>query len=104
MTPNSSPKHRLIRTDGTEQTLEQRPSFEEILMLIGCDCPDHVTPSRRRIMLVDDGGPIAGKPVNAEASKLYHRVCLPGTTHQIHGDVVILGERGPPKQSQQEKL
>jgi hypothetical protein len=36
-------RHRLIRTNGTEQTLENRPSFEEIRALIGCDCLEHVT-------------------------------------------------------------
>ena len=63
-----------------------------------------------RVMLVDDNGwvterveepsqygtciklrPIAARhPVNVEATKLYHAICKPGTTHQIVGDVVIV--------------
>jgi len=88
-------QHRLIRTDGTETILEKRPSFEEIRRLIGCDALDIVTINRRRqtVMLVDDTGMIDGKPVNVEATRRYHRICRPGTIHQIHGDVVILDDR-----------
>jgi hypothetical protein len=32
----------------------------------------------------------AKKPVNAEATTLYHSVCVPGVTHQIVGDVVLV--------------
>lgn len=34
----------------------------------------------------------ARKPVNVEATKLYHAVCVPGTTHQIVGDVAIVND------------
>lgn len=87
-------QHRLIRTDGTQQVLDARPSFDEIRRLIGCDALDYVTINRRRqtLMLVDDTGVIDGKPVNAEATRRYHRICKPGTVHQVHGDVVILDD------------
>jgi hypothetical protein len=90
--------HLLIRTDGTETILDHRPSFEDIRRLIGCDALDHVTINRRRqtVMLVDDTGMLDGKPVNAKATARYHRICVPGTVHQIHGDVVILDDRAPP--------
>ncbi len=43
-------------------------------------------------MAVDDLGHVRvpPKPVNAKATQLYHANCLPGTTHQIVGDVVIV--------------
>lgn len=40
-------------------------------------------------MFVDDLGYRRGFPNNTEATALYHKVCKPGTTHQIKGDVVI---------------
>ena len=87
-------QHRVIRADGTQEALDTRPSFDEIRRLIGCEALDYVTINRRRqtLMLVDDTGMIDGKPVNLEATRRYHRICRPGTTHQIHGDVVILND------------
>ncbi len=32
----------------------------------------------------------ARKPVNEAATRIYHGVCKPGTTHQIVGDVAIV--------------
>ena len=40
-------------------------------------------------MVVDDDGYSKGLLDNLEATALYHKVCKPGTTHQIKGDVVI---------------
>lgn len=34
----------------------------------------------------------ARKPVNEAATKLYHAVCAPGTTHQIVGDVIVAND------------
>jgi hypothetical protein len=33
------------------------------------------------------------KPINAEATKIYHTVCRPGTMHQIAGDVAICRDK-----------
>lgn len=93
--------------------------YPEIERLIGARCLDHVTLRDGRTMWVDDDGyevevvehdpadyrlsvnglvPAfvverkcvrARKPVNLAATELYHRVCRPGTTHQIVGDVAI---------------
>jgi len=82
--------YKVIRVDGTESNHHGKASIAEIMRLIVCDCLDHVTLSRRRIMLVDDVGMLDGKPVNAKATALYHARCKPGTVHQIHGDVVII--------------
>lgn len=32
----------------------------------------------------------ARKPVNEKATELYHAICVPGTTHQIVGDMAIM--------------
>lgn len=77
-----------------------------ITRMIGAEMVDTVNLRDGRVMLVDDAGyetkvvnhgdghielkPVrARRPANAEATKLYHSVCLPGTTHQIVGDVAI---------------
>lgn len=51
-------QYKVIRVDGTELTLEGRPSFAEIRRLIGCDSLDTVTIDRhmQTVMLVDDTG------------------------------------------------
>jgi len=62
-----------------------------------------------RVMLVDDNGyeteavprdfgvelvcKRARKPLNQAATRLYHSVCRPGTTHQIVGDVAIVWDK-----------
>lgn len=100
----------LIDTNGNERTVEGR--FRDIAMLIGAVYLDSVNLRDGRMMLVDDLGykteavehgagdgfafrtelkPVkARKPVNAKATALYHKVCVPGTTHQIVGDVAIV--------------
>lgn len=102
---------RLIRVDGSiEEFAEPIRKWDAIEKLIGANTvgvvrlrhlgePEHV-------MLVDDNGyeskcvetpeaivlvPVkARKPVNPEATKLYHANCVPGTTHQIVGDVLVV--------------
>jgi len=79
-----------------------------IASLIGAaGCLDTVVLRDGRVMLVDDNGyetttiehgvghfelrpTSARKPVNPEATKLYHSICRPGTTHEIVGDVAIV--------------
>ena len=100
----------LIRCDGTTEKLPGPVSIDEICKLIGAATLDTVNQHHMgqplHVMCVDDNGyatraePIEGgtflravralKPVNAEATRLYHLNCLPGTTHQIVGDVVIV--------------
>lgn len=100
----------VIRTTGAREQHEiprSRP-LDSIYKLIGCDTVDTVNLRDGRVMLVDDNGyepgPViehapgrfemvpgpARKPFNPGATKLYHSVCRPGTTHQIVGDVAIV--------------
>lgn len=80
----------IIRTDGTEERL--RMPFEKIETAINARGMDTVNLRDGRIMLVDDMGHVLEPrpPVNLKATKLYHGVCRPGTTHQIVGDVAIV--------------
>lgn len=89
-------QYRVISVDGTETVYAGKPSHHEILGYIGCDALDTVTIDRRHqtVMYVDDTGMIDGKPVNAKATALYHARCKPGTVHQIHGNVVIVNDKG----------
>lgn len=102
---------KIIRTDGTETPLDQPVGIAQIEQLIGASCVSTVLlADRQHVMALDDNGyetePVerqedgvtvielrcvrARKPVNAEATRLYREVCVPGTTHQIVGDVVIV--------------
>jgi hypothetical protein len=106
---------QIIRTDGTVEVLAEPVPLRKLAELIGADTLDTVVLRHMgyplHVMLVDDLGyeveqlgPVmvdgvahferrcvrARKPVNAEATRLYHLNCQPGTTHQIVGDVVIV--------------
>jgi hypothetical protein len=52
-----------------------------------------IVPALDQPFVVDIQPVRARKPVNVEATKLYHAVCRPGTTHQIVGDVAILDDQ-----------
>src|SRR5438552_3099046 len=105
-------KGLLIRTDGTAEEVDLGETgdggvFRAIEKLIGAEMLDTVNLRDGRVMIVDDGGyeteeirhseshvelrPVrARKLENPMATKLYHAVCVPGTTHKIVGDVVIV--------------
>jgi hypothetical protein len=89
----------IIRTDGAEAVHGERPTMAMVLAAIGAPALDTVrigranTPPDDQIMLVDDTGALRGLPVNAKATALYHRVCKPGTTFEICGDVVLTYDR-----------
>jgi len=85
----------LIKTDGTEQEVNLpsgRQKYAEIERLIGAACLDSVNLRDGRFMMVDDLGHQQELAPNAKATALYHSVCVPGTTHQIVGDVVVVRE------------
>lgn len=106
---------RLIRTDGTVLDLPDPVSQPQIEKLIGAAMLDFVVLRHLgeplHVMAVDDLGyeteqvdlgvvngvrhfenrcVKARKPVNREATKLYHLNCIAGTTHEIVGDVVVM--------------
>lgn len=86
----------LIRTDGTITDLppEAIGNTDVICYLIGATTLDAVTLKHlglrpKIVMLVDDAGMVDHRPPNAEATRLYHLNCIPGTFHPICGDVVV---------------
>lgn len=84
--------YKLIRADGAGTIHFGKPLISEIRRIIGCSGLDTVTVDRKRqtVMFVDDTGMLDGKPVNPRATKLHRAIRKPGTTHHIHGDVVIV--------------
>ena len=105
---------RLIRTDGTVEDFDKPIPFGEIAGRIGAAITDtvalHHLGHPLHVMVVDDLGyetkaihhpdgltevvctkPL--KPVNTEATRLYHQNCIPGTTHQIVGDVLVVPDQ-----------
>lgn len=100
---------RLIKTSGESEEFGAPLTIWQIASLLGADTTDCVILRHmgepRHVMVVDDHGwefetvksgnsievhPLRPlKPINAEATALYLRNCLPGTTHQIAGDVFI---------------
>ncbi len=91
-------EYRIIRVDGSEMNVPQKPTLDRIHKAIGCDTFDTVLLKKGRdgtaeiVMLVDDTGMIDGKPVNPKATELYRAICKPGTPFSIHGDVAIVND------------
>jgi len=104
----------ILRTDGRRESYDmpQAEVFDRLRGLLNAEGFDTVNLRDGRVMIVDDDGydvevvvgiqdgfhveerrPMrAKKPVNVEATALYHGVCKPGTTHQIVGDVAIVAD------------
>jgi hypothetical protein len=105
----------IIRTNGTKELVREKPTLATLHSALGCELTDRVILSHdpesgypRVVMIVDDHGyetetietpnkielrPIRPlKPVNGEATKLYHAVCQAGTTHEIVGDVALVND------------
>lgn len=85
---------KLIRTDGTEIHLEGPHAMVDVMQMIGADTLDTVMLRHLgdplHVMLVDDAGHLRDLPINQKATELYWKNCVPGTTHAIRGDVVIV--------------
>lgn len=105
-----------------EHEISKATAFAVIGKLIGAECLGTVNLKDGRVMINDDlayetrdeerpakQGEFYGiregalviekvcvrplKPFNDKATKMYHAVCIPGTTHQIAGDVAIVWDR-----------
>lgn len=104
----------ILRTDGTreEHLVGKHCLLEWIRRRIGAEITDsfRLKDGTDCVCILDDRGyetadvmigagslvlkptkPL--KPVNEQATQLYHRICKPGTTHQIVGDVAIAHDR-----------
>lgn len=85
---------KLIRVDGTEHELIGPHAMDDIRQMIGALTTDTVALRHLghplHVMIVDDNGHLEGRAVNVKATDLYHANRIPGTAHQIVGDVVIV--------------
>jgi hypothetical protein len=87
----------LIRADGTEQFIElddepSRPLLAKIGRLIGAQALDSFNLHNGKRVWVDDLGGAKNLPLNRKATAIYHSICIPGTRHEIVGDVAIVPE------------
>ena len=67
-------EYKIIRVDGTEELVEEKPTLGKVYRAIGCECIDTVTLSHRThsgtiVMMVDDVGMVDGKPVNISSPR-----------------------------------
>lgn len=109
MTLKNLAKVTILRTNGSveEHEVGRHILLPWIKRMIGAETTDsfRLKDGTDRVCILDDHGyetegiesngvlylkptkPL--KPVNVAATELYHRICVPGTTHQIVGDVAI---------------
>lgn len=85
---------KVIRVDGTEEEFFEKMDMRKISDLIHADTLDTVNLRNGKVMIVDDIGVAKNLPINEKATRLYHEVCRPGTTHPIRGDVAIVPDSG----------
>lgn len=85
-------KAEIIRTTGEHEfhDIPDKRPWTTLYKLTDSESFDSVNLRDGRIMFVDDTGMVDGKPVNQEATELYHSICKPGTVWAIHGDVAIV--------------
>ncbi len=93
-------EYLIIRVDGTEELIREKPTLEALHRAIGCDCIDAVNLDRKIpaeiVMIVDDTGMIDRKPVNARATQLAQAAYAAAgrySPYSIHGDVAIVNDR-----------
>jgi hypothetical protein len=83
---------KILRTDGTEELIREKPTLARIYKEIHADIVDTVLLDRDStlLMVVDDTGMIDNKLINPQATALYLSVYKPGTDWAICGDVALV--------------
>jgi hypothetical protein len=79
----------IIRANGTVEPIEGPMTPEQVNDALDDAIPFTVDLRDGRVMMGDDNAHPKRLPINEQATKLYHSVCKPGTTHVIRGDVVV---------------
>ena len=78
---------------------DEHPEMEKVMELVGgSGIPCTVTISTDRevpkgsTLICDDMGHVGPQvpPINTSATEVYHSTCIPGTSHPIVGDAVVL--------------
>lgn len=89
---------KVLRANGTEESLTSIPTRDEIRALLDATSLDTVSLNRIEggpyTLYVDDLGQSKGLLPNRAATELYHTQCKPGTTWQILGDAVLVRDAG----------
>jgi hypothetical protein len=80
----------ILHADGRREDFDRPLTLEECWAALDEAIPNTVRLRDGMVMLCDDNAYAKGLPVNAEATRLYHSVCRPGTTHQIRGPAVVV--------------
>jgi hypothetical protein len=89
-------ENRIIRTDQSSEPIDVkvRPNIQALAERINaatcCTVLLRHLGEPLLVMIVDDIGHRKGLPPNDDATALYWRNCVPGTTHMILGDVAIV--------------
>lgn len=84
-------QYRIVRVDGTESVIASTPTLDDIYKAIGATTVDTVTLGGEVIMIVDDEGMLADRPVNAKATEIARSVRGPNC-QPIHGDVALVND------------
>jgi hypothetical protein len=94
-----SGEYKILRVDGTETLIREKPTIERIYEAIQCDRIDSVcltkdlcTGEPLELMLVDDTEMVDHKPVNAKATLIAREVRY-DDPWVIHGDVAIVNDK-----------
>jgi hypothetical protein len=87
-------EYRIIRANGEEFDVNEKPSIAKIQREIGCTCVDTVTLDRTTmaIMVCDDTGMLDNKPINEKATQLARKAFGTQYPYSIHGDVAIVND------------
>lgn len=90
-------QYRIIRTDGTEEVVYEKPTLQRMYEVVGNDILDSVVLTKGEsgealtCMTVDDTGLLDGKPLNVKATAIYF--AMRGLTPTgIHGDVALVND------------
>ena len=82
----------ILRANGATEPLEEPAGLDAFNRATDEALPFTVRLPDGWVMMGDDNGIAKGLPVNEAATALYHSVCRPGTTHKVHGDVLVTVE------------
>jgi len=76
---------------------DSKPTLEEAQLMVGgwieivTIKTDKIVPKGTQLVLNEEGH-LRGMSINELATAIYHSTCIPGTTHTIVGNVVVLME------------
>lgn len=88
---------KIIRTDGSEEIVQEKPTLKRVLAIIGCDCIDTVNFGNDTVMMVDDEGLLKKDyAANQKATQLMKERFGPNYPNPIAGIVVLVNDKDFP--------